>query len=79
LYNYHADNPPPSENGNSILENGSSVSVGAVVGIVVAVAVVIILVFSILWWKGCLRKKSSLERGNYKEITNLTIFILDHV
>ncbi|XP_068499769.1 probable leucine-rich repeat receptor-like serine/threonine-protein kinase At3g14840 isoform X1 [Phaseolus vulgaris] len=47
-----SDNPPPSDNR----------SVGAVVGIVVAVTVVIILVFSILWWKGCLRKKSSLER-----------------
>jgi len=54
LYNNQADNSPPSDNR----------SVGAVVGIVVAVAVVIILVFSILWWKGCLRKKSSLERGN---------------
>ncbi|KAL9276864.1 hypothetical protein ACSQ67_025590 [Phaseolus vulgaris] len=47
-----SDNPPPSDNR----------SVRAVVGIVVAVTVVIILVFSILWWKGCLRKKSSLER-----------------
>ncbi|KAK7335232.1 hypothetical protein VNO80_27009 [Phaseolus coccineus] len=46
---------PPSE-------NGSSVSVGAVVGIVVAGVIVIILVLVILWWKGCLGKKSSLER-----------------
>nr|XP_007149541.1 hypothetical protein PHAVU_005G078900g [Phaseolus vulgaris]ESW21535.1 hypothetical protein PHAVU_005G078900g [Phaseolus vulgaris] len=48
-----SDNPPPSNR---------SISVGSVVGIVVAVAVVLILVLSILWWKGCLRKKSSLER-----------------
>ncbi|WVZ01014.1 hypothetical protein V8G54_027083 [Vigna mungo] len=47
---------PPSE------ENGSSISAGAVAGIVVAVAIVIIIVLGILWWKGCLGKKSSLEK-----------------
>ncbi|TKY49221.1 leucine-rich repeat receptor serine/threonine-protein kinase [Spatholobus suberectus] len=50
-----SDFPPPSE-------NGSSISAGAVVGIVAAGAVVIIVVFGMLWWKGCLGKKSSLER-----------------
>ncbi|WVZ01021.1 hypothetical protein V8G54_027090 [Vigna mungo] len=58
----NSDNPPPTPN---------SISVGVVVGIVVAVVVVIILVFGILWWKFCLRKKSSLEIGNYKEITSI--------
>ncbi|XP_047152407.1 probable leucine-rich repeat receptor-like serine/threonine-protein kinase At3g14840 [Vigna umbellata] len=48
----NSDNPPPMP---------SSISVGVVVGIVVAVVVVIILMFGRLWWKCCLRKKSSLE------------------
>ncbi|CAI8593297.1 unnamed protein product [Vicia faba] len=39
-----------------------SISAGAVVGIVVAATVIIILVFGILWWKGCFGKKNSLER-----------------
>ncbi|QCE10158.1 serine/threonine-protein kinase PBS1 [Vigna unguiculata] len=47
----NSDNPP-----------GSSISVGIVVGIVVALVVIIILLVGILWWKCCLRKKSSLER-----------------
>ncbi|KAK7244121.1 hypothetical protein RIF29_38939 [Crotalaria pallida] len=50
-----SDNEPPSENGNSI-------SPGAVVGIVAAVAIIVILVFGILWWKGCLGKKNSLAK-----------------
>ncbi|KAI4333506.1 hypothetical protein L6164_018300 [Bauhinia variegata] len=49
------DFPIPSENGNRI-------SAGAVVGIVAAGAILIISVFVILWWKGCLRQKSSLAR-----------------
>ncbi|KAJ1441591.1 Serine/threonine-protein kinase, active site [Sesbania bispinosa] len=49
------DFTPPSE-------NGSSISAGAVVGIVVAVVAVIMLVFGILWWKGCLGKKNTLAR-----------------
>ncbi|KAK2422643.1 putative leucine-rich repeat receptor serine/threonine-protein kinase [Trifolium repens] len=39
-----------------------SISAGAVVGIVVAAITIIILVFGILWWKGCFGKKNSLER-----------------
>ncbi|WJX58965.1 hypothetical protein P8452_44363 [Trifolium repens] len=50
------DFTPPSVSGSS------SISAGAVVGIVAAVAIVIILLFFILWWKGCFGKKSSLER-----------------
>ncbi|BAT93310.1 hypothetical protein LR48_Vigan05g017600 [Vigna angularis] len=53
---------PPSE-------NGSGISAGAVAGIVVAVAIVIIIVLGILWWKGCLGKKNSLE----KEIRSLDL------
>jgi len=68
LYNNQTDFTPPSE-------NGSSISVGAVVGIVVAGVIVIILVLGILWWKGCLGKKSSLERGNYKGITFIIMII----
>lgn len=49
-----SDFPAPSE-------NGSSIPIGAVVGIVAAVVIVIILLFGILWWKGCFGKKSSLE------------------
>ncbi|XP_058754543.1 probable leucine-rich repeat receptor-like serine/threonine-protein kinase At3g14840 isoform X2 [Vicia villosa] len=39
-----------------------SISAGAVVGIVVAATVIIILVFGILWWKGCFGKKNSLAK-----------------
>ncbi|KAI3457606.1 hypothetical protein Pfo_014269 [Paulownia fortunei] len=45
---------PPSENGNSI-------STGAIVGIVVAVLFTVLLVLGILWWKGCLRRKDTLQ------------------
>ncbi|CAI8593302.1 unnamed protein product [Vicia faba] len=45
-----ADSPP------------GSLSARAVVGIVVAAAVIIILVFGILWWKGCFGKKKTLAR-----------------
>jgi hypothetical protein len=58
FYNNLADFTPPSVSGSS------SISAGAVVGIVAAVAIVIILLFFILWWKGCFGKKGSLERGN---------------
>ncbi|XP_061351363.1 probable leucine-rich repeat receptor-like serine/threonine-protein kinase At3g14840 [Gastrolobium bilobum] len=50
-----SDFPPPSE-------NGSSISAGAVVGIVAAGAIIIILVFGTLWWKGCFGKKNTLAR-----------------
>ncbi|KAI9186159.1 hypothetical protein LWI28_014274 [Acer negundo] len=49
---------PPSENKSS---SSSSVSVGTVLGIVAAAVFLIILVFGILWWKGCLRPKSKME------------------
>ncbi|CAL5201066.1 unnamed protein product [Lathyrus oleraceus] len=39
-----------------------SISAGAVVGIVVAATIIIILVFGILWWKGCFGKKNSLAK-----------------
>ncbi|CAK8534937.1 unnamed protein product [Lathyrus sativus] len=39
-----------------------SIPAGAVVGIVIAATVIIILVFGILWWKGCFGKKNSLAR-----------------
>ncbi|KAK7389373.1 hypothetical protein VNO78_24339 [Psophocarpus tetragonolobus] len=44
------------------LENASSISTRGVVGIVVVGVVVIILVLGTLLWKGCLRKKGSLEK-----------------
>jgi len=52
LYNNHADSPP------------GSISSGVVIGIVVGAAIIIILVFGILWWKGCFGKKNSLTRGD---------------
>ncbi|KAK2368185.1 putative leucine-rich repeat receptor serine/threonine-protein kinase [Trifolium repens] len=39
-----------------------SMSAGTVAGSVVAATIVIILLFGILWWKGCFGKKNSLER-----------------
>jgi len=64
LYNNNqADSPP------------GSISIGVVVGIVVAATIIIILVFGILWWKGCFGKKNSLAKGDYKEISFVSIFI----
>ncbi|KAK2368162.1 putative leucine-rich repeat receptor serine/threonine-protein kinase [Trifolium repens] len=46
-----------------------SISVGVVAGIVVAATVTIILLFGILWCKGCFEKKNSLAR----ELKNLDL------
>eukprot|EP00261_Vitis_vinifera_P031676 XP_019072919.1 PREDICTED: probable leucine-rich repeat receptor-like serine/threonine-protein kinase At3g14840 isoform X1 [Vitis vinifera] len=43
-------------------ESGSSISAGAVVGIVAAVALLLLLVLGVLWWKGCLRHKNTMEQ-----------------
>ncbi|KAL0443631.1 UNVERIFIED_CONTAM: putative leucine-rich repeat receptor-like serine/threonine-protein kinase [Sesamum latifolium] len=48
------DFTPPSENGNSI-------SAGAIVGIAVAGLFTVLLVLGILWWKGCLRRKDTMQ------------------
>lgn len=45
-------------------ESGSSISAGAVVGIVIAGLLVILLVVGIVWWKCFLRRKTTLEQGN---------------
>jgi len=69
LYNNRADSPP------------GSISAGAVVGIVVAAIVIIVLVFGILWWKGCFGKKNSLSRGDYhkeKFLALLSNFLLTY-
>jgi len=52
MYNNHAESPP------------GSITAGVVIGIVVGATIVIILVFGILWWKGCFGKKNSLARGD---------------
>ena len=52
-----------------------SISAGAVVGIVIAAIVIIILVFGILWWKGCFGKKNSLTSGNHKKTTFVVITV----
>ncbi|RWR96265.1 Protein kinase domain-containing protein [Cinnamomum micranthum f. kanehirae] len=48
------DFTPPSEGGRKI-------SAGAVIGIVASVLCVIFLILGILWWKGCLGKKSAIR------------------
>ncbi|XP_062169076.1 probable leucine-rich repeat receptor-like serine/threonine-protein kinase At3g14840 isoform X3 [Alnus glutinosa] len=47
---------------DNILENGTGISLGATVGIVVAGAFVIFLVLGILWWKCCLGQKNKMEQ-----------------
>ncbi|CAI9784276.1 unnamed protein product [Fraxinus pennsylvanica] len=49
------DFPVPSGNGNNM-------SVGTIIGIVVAVLFTVLLVLSILWWKGCLIPTDTLEQ-----------------
>ncbi|XP_073155718.1 probable leucine-rich repeat receptor-like serine/threonine-protein kinase At3g14840 [Henckelia pumila] len=48
------DFEPPSSNGNSI-------SAGAIVGIVIAALFIALLIFGILWCKGCFERKDTLE------------------
>ncbi|CAA7024958.1 unnamed protein product [Microthlaspi erraticum] len=49
---------PPKED-----ETGTGIPVGAVVGIVVASTVfLVLLIGAILWWRGCLRPKSQMEK-----------------
>ncbi|XP_047955707.1 probable leucine-rich repeat receptor-like serine/threonine-protein kinase At3g14840 [Salvia hispanica] len=40
-------------------KGGSSISGGAIAGIVIAVLFAVILVLGVLWWKGCLTRKDS--------------------
>ncbi|CBI20126.3 unnamed protein product, partial [Vitis vinifera] len=47
---------PPSRNGST------SISVSVVVGIVAGVILLVFLVIGILWWRGCLRRKDTLEQ-----------------
>ncbi|TYI96146.1 hypothetical protein E1A91_D01G050000v1 [Gossypium mustelinum] len=49
---------PPAEDGGS----SGGISMGAVVGIVAGSVFAIFLIVLLLWWKGCLRQKSQLER-----------------
>ncbi|KAL0399497.1 UNVERIFIED_CONTAM: putative leucine-rich repeat receptor-like serine/threonine-protein kinase [Sesamum radiatum] len=42
-------------------ENGSGISAGAKVGIVVGVLCIVLLILGILWWKGYLRRKDTLQ------------------
>ncbi|KAK2998884.1 hypothetical protein RJ639_024549 [Escallonia herrerae] len=51
-----SDRKPPSENGNSL-------SAGTAVGIVVGIAFAIFLLLGVLWWKGCLPRKDTMQLG----------------
>ncbi|KAL7218642.1 hypothetical protein ACSBR2_011828 [Camellia fascicularis] len=48
-------------NPNYVPKNKKDISVGVVVWIVAVVAFVIILLLGILWWRGCLRRKDTME------------------
>ena len=63
MYNNQADSP------------SGSITAGAVVGFVFAAIVIIILVFGILWSKGCFGKKNYLVRGDYKQTAFVVITI----
>ncbi|XP_052177839.1 probable leucine-rich repeat receptor-like serine/threonine-protein kinase At3g14840 isoform X2 [Diospyros lotus] len=54
------DSIPPSE-GRNVTSAGNVMSAGVVAGIVAAVALAIILLLGILWWKGCLRCKDTMD------------------
>ncbi|XP_052291612.1 probable leucine-rich repeat receptor-like serine/threonine-protein kinase At3g14840 isoform X1 [Citrus sinensis] len=54
---YTPDIASPLVNGSS-----NSTNVGMVVGIVAAAAFILILIVSILWWKGCFKRKHTLEQ-----------------
>lgn len=56
------DFPVPSGNGNSS-DSGSSISTGAIVGIVLGGFSAIFMIMVILWWNGCFKRKDTLEYG----------------
>ncbi|OVA19182.1 Protein kinase domain [Macleaya cordata] len=45
-------------------KDGNRISAAAVVGIVASVVCLIFIILGLLWWKGCLRKKDAINRGN---------------
>ncbi|XP_058095465.1 probable leucine-rich repeat receptor-like serine/threonine-protein kinase At3g14840 isoform X4 [Magnolia sinica] len=47
---------PPSEGGKKI-------SAGAVAGIIISALFLTFLILGILWWKGCLRQKDTMDQG----------------
>ncbi|KAK2999177.1 hypothetical protein RJ639_022815, partial [Escallonia herrerae] len=55
-----SDDKPPSD-AKPPSGNGSSISAGTVVGIVVGIACAIFLLLGVLWWKGCLPRKDTME------------------
>ncbi|KAK8481259.1 hypothetical protein V6N11_038007, partial [Hibiscus sabdariffa] len=54
---------PPPESDTPPSESDNSITTGAVVGIVAGVMFAALLIIGILWWTGCLRRKSTSERG----------------
>ncbi|KAH9723575.1 putative leucine-rich repeat receptor-like serine/threonine-protein kinase [Citrus sinensis] len=66
---YTPDIASPLVNGSS-----NSTNVGMVVGIVAAAAFILILIVSILWWKGCFKRKHTLEQeSSCEEVLILNI------
>ncbi|CAI9784277.1 unnamed protein product [Fraxinus pennsylvanica] len=55
VYDLITDIPVPSKNGNIM-------SISAIIGIVIAVLFTLLLVLSILWWKGCFIPTDTLEQ-----------------
>ncbi|KAK9016651.1 hypothetical protein V6N11_079146 [Hibiscus sabdariffa] len=53
---------PPPESDTPPSESDNGITTGAVVGIVAGVMFAALLIVGILWWTGCLRRKSTLER-----------------
>lgn len=45
--------------------SGSKISAGVVAAIVVSVIFAVFLIVGILWWKGCLFKKDTMDEGMY--------------
>lgn len=68
-----ADFTPPSEDGSS------SISGGAIAGIVIGVLFALFLVLAILWWKGCLTRKDSMHNGNHSANLLLMLYLMDVV
>ena len=69
--NIAVDFIPPKEAGTG---SGGGSSIGILIGAVVALTVFLVfLIGCILWWRGCLRPKSQMEKGTILKLIDFEL------